>query len=173
MVQWGLRGSGDKLKIFVWQNSGPIGFQSAPVCRQYITLLNNTKTFAFSFFISKLMFNVQMIYIFILFFWFFFFFGFLLAVCVGVHFRVEFDCRFNHCHIAAVTNQSRRREVQCDIRDHNSSPPTKTSLADSQSPWYYAIIVHVGASSVEMKSSDDDKHCVGPRKPQIPTDSWK
>ncbi|KAL5243239.1 hypothetical protein ACI65C_010649 [Semiaphis heraclei] len=24
-----------------------------------------------------------------------------------------------------------------------------------------------------MKSSDDDKHSVGPREPQIPTDSWK
>lgn len=94
---------------------------------------------------------------------------FLSLLSVLVHFRVEFD-RYNYRRTAAATNQTHRSDIRSTIQN-TTSLPIKT--ADSQQSRYYAIFVHLGASSVEMKSSDDDKHCVGPHKPQIPTDSWK
>lgn len=87
-------------------------------------------------------------------------------------FRVEL---FDHRYRTTVTaNLPHPCELRCDNIQNDTSPtPTETVSPDSQPSWYYAIFVRVGASSVEMKSSDDDKYCVGPHKPQIPTDSWK
>lgn len=103
--------------------------------------------------------------------------------------RVEFDRRTAATADGRHHRRPRRRcgTPRCNIRDtrHDCwtappSPPTTghAAAAHSRRPYwccYYAISVRDGGdSSVEMKSSDDDKHhCAGLRRTRIPTDSWK